>query len=137
MERLIIDVLTECATVTGTRRIMRLTWDEAWGVMERAVRRGRERKKSLPARYIGVDEKAFRKGHDYVTVVCDLINSTVEHVADERKAGSLEEYYLQFTREQLERIKAVAMTCGSLISRPRSSICRARRRRSSTTGSTS
>ncbi|WP_243367386.1 transposase family protein [Fundidesulfovibrio soli] len=41
MERLIIDVLTEHATVTGTRRILRLTWDEAWGVLERAVRRGR------------------------------------------------------------------------------------------------
>ena len=29
MERLIIDVLTECATLTGARRIMRITWDEA------------------------------------------------------------------------------------------------------------
>lgn len=46
MERLILDVLTECATLTGARRIMRITWDEAWGVMERAVRRGRERKQS-------------------------------------------------------------------------------------------
>jgi len=43
MERQIIDVLTECATVTATRCILRIIWDEAWGVMERAVRRGRER----------------------------------------------------------------------------------------------
>ena len=43
MERLIIDVLTECATVTGARRILRITWDEAWGVMERAVRRASNR----------------------------------------------------------------------------------------------
>lgn len=77
--------------------------------MERAVRRGRERKQSPPSRYLGVDEKAFRKGHDYVTVVCDLIGSTVEYVADERKIESLEGYYLQFTKDQLERIKAVAM----------------------------
>jgi len=109
MERLIIDVLTECATLTGARRIMRITWDEASGVMERAGRRGRERKQSMPARYLGLDEKAFRKGHDNVTVVCDLIGSTVESVADERKAESLEGYYLQFTQEQLARIKAVAM----------------------------
>jgi len=33
----------------------------------------------------------------------------VEYVADERKAESLEGYYLQFTQEQLARIKAVAM----------------------------
>ncbi len=38
-----------------------------------------------------------------MTVVFDLINSTVEHVADERKAESLEAYYLWFTREQLEK----------------------------------
>jgi len=67
MERLIIDVLTERAMLTGTRRIMRITWDKAWGVMERAVRRGRERKLSIPSRYLGVDEKAFRNGQDYVT----------------------------------------------------------------------
>jgi len=69
MERLIIDALTECATLTGARRIMRITWDEAWGVMERAVRRARERKQSNASRYLGVDEKAFRKGRDYVEVV--------------------------------------------------------------------
>lgn len=67
--------------------------------MERAVRRGRECKQTLLAWYLGVDDKAFRKGHDYVTVVCDLINSTVQHVPDERKAKSLEVYYLRFTRE--------------------------------------
>jgi len=59
MERLVINVLTECATLTGVRRIMRITWDEAWGVMERAVRRGRERKQLNPERYLGVEGKAF------------------------------------------------------------------------------
>ncbi|NDY57956.1 transposase family protein [Desulfovibrio sulfodismutans] len=39
MERLIIDLLTECATLTGARRIMRIPRGDAWGVMERAVRR--------------------------------------------------------------------------------------------------
>jgi len=43
------------------------SWDIARGVMERTVRRGRERKQSIPSRYLGVDEKAFRNGHDYVT----------------------------------------------------------------------
>lgn len=77
--------------------------------MGRAVRRGREHKQSQVARYLSVGEKVFRKGHAYVIVVCDLIGSTVEYVADERKTGSLEGYYLQFTEEQLARIKAVVM----------------------------
>jgi len=42
-------------------------------------------------------------------VVCDLIGSTVEYVVDECKTESLEGYYLQFTKDQLALIKAVAM----------------------------
>jgi transposase len=62
MERLIIDLIRQCSTVTGACRIARISWDEAWGVMERAVIRGRARKQARPMPYIGVDEKAFRKG---------------------------------------------------------------------------
>jgi len=38
-ERLAIDVLSE-TDVTGAARILRVSWDEAWGLMERAARRG-------------------------------------------------------------------------------------------------
>ena len=109
MERLIIDVLRECAPLSGTCRLMRINWDEALNVMDRAVRRGEARKKANPARYLGIDEKAFRKGHDYMTVVCDLLGGTVEFVAQDRKTESLEDYYRQFTAQQLERIRAVTM----------------------------
>lgn len=109
MERWIIDVLTECATVEGSRRLLKLTWDEVWGVMERAVRRGLSRKEARPIHYLGVDEKAFRKGHSYMTIVCDLMRSTVEHVSEERKKSSLEEYYRRLSPGQLESIRAIAM----------------------------
>jgi transposase len=81
LERLIIDLIQQCSTVTGACRIARVTWDEAWGVMRRAVVRGRARKVAQPIPYIGVDEKAFRKGHRYHTIVCDLARATVEFVA--------------------------------------------------------
>ncbi len=42
IERLAIDVLGQC-DVTRATKILRLSWDEAWGIMERAVRRGRPR----------------------------------------------------------------------------------------------
>ena len=109
MERLIIDVIQQCSTVTGACRLLRITWDEAWGVMERAVARGRARKVAAPIRYLGVDEKAFRKGHRYHTVVCDLERSTVEYVAEDRGWESLAPFYASLSEAQRAALQAVAM----------------------------
>jgi transposase len=109
MERLIIDLITQCSTVSGACRIARITWDEAWGVMSRAVARGLRRKQAVPRRYVGVDEKAFRKGHRYHTIVCDLEQATVDFVAEDRTAASLQAYYLQLTDTQRAGLQAVAM----------------------------
>jgi len=109
MERLIIDVIRQCQTIAGTCVLMRISWDEAFGVMQRAVMRGQERKETTVVKYIGVDEKAFRKGHRYMTVVCDLEQSTVEHVAEDRTTESLGSYFASLTPTQRDGIEAVAM----------------------------
>jgi len=41
----------------------------------------------------GVDEKAFQRRHDYVTVVSDLERGRVLYVADDRKRRSLEAFW--------------------------------------------
>ncbi|MBX6421760.1 MAG: ISL3 family transposase [Nevskia sp.] len=109
MERWIIDVLQQCATISGACRLLRLSWDEVFGVMDRAVRRGQARKKPRVLRQIGVDEKAFRKGHSYTTIVSDIERSTIEYLADERKRESLEGFYNSLTPRQRQGIQAVAM----------------------------
>ena len=107
-ERLAIDVLRQC-DVSGTTRILRISWDEAWGLMARAGTRGRPRKACTVVRRIGVDEKAAAKGHRYLTVVCDLEEGTVAHGAEDRKQESLEGYDAGLTQAQLDGIEAVAM----------------------------
>src|SRR2546428_3042350 len=109
MERFAIDVLQQCANLSAAQRILRISWDEAWGVMDRAVARGRARKQARVIPYFGVDEKAFRKGYQFMTVVCDLERSTVEHVAEDRKIESLESYWRSLSPQQLAGIEAVAM----------------------------
>jgi transposase len=109
MERLIIDLIQQCSTVIGACRIAGITWDEGWGIMARAVVRGQARKVPQPIVYIGVDEKAFRKGHRYHTIVCDLTRATVEYVAEERRTESLGGYYDQLTPEQRDALAGVAM----------------------------
>jgi transposase len=108
-ERFAIDVLQECATVSGARRLLGLSWDECWGVMERAVKRGKARKGADPIPVVSIDEKAVRKGHEYVTLVCDYACSTVEHVAEGRRKESLDSYWRSLTAEQLEGIESVVM----------------------------
>lgn len=108
-ERWIIDVLKATKTISGACMLLGVSWDEAFGVMDRAVDRGLARKKPRPVKYVGVDEKAFRKGQSYVTVVCDIERGTADHVADGRTSESLEEYYELLTEKQLAAIEGVAM----------------------------
>jgi transposase len=86
-----------------------LSWDEIHGIMERAVKRGLQRRQADPDRHLGVDEKAFRKGHKYLTVVNDLTRGRVLYVAEDRKQESLDGFWATLTEGQRNGIAAVAM----------------------------
>lgn len=109
-ERLAIAWLKE-ATPTAVARRLGLSWDEAHGIMQRAVRRGLERRSSAPVLVarVGIDEKSFLKRHQYVSVVVDLDRPRVLHVADDRKAESLVPYFQSLTEQERDGITAVAM----------------------------
>jgi transposase len=107
-ERLAIDWMQEAGRSAVARR-MGLTWDQADGIMRRAVRRGLARREERVVAQIGVDEKSFQRRHEYVTTVCDLDRGHVLYVGDDRKQETLERFYRQLTPEQLDGIEAVAM----------------------------
>ena len=76
--------------------LLKLSWDEIHGILERAVKRGLERRKAEPVSQIGVDEKAFRKGHSYLTLVNDLMRGRVLYVADRRgRSNSVDRSHCQ------------------------------------------
>ncbi len=106
-ERLAIDVLGECG-VSGAAEILGLSWDEGWGIMKRAVARGFKRKKKKAIRRIAVDEKAAAKGHKYLTIVSDLEKGVVDHVAEDRKQKSLEDYYDGLGPKRREAVEVVS-----------------------------
>jgi transposase len=106
-ERLAIDVLRAC-DILSAAQILRISWDEAWHIMDRAVRRGLK-KKRRQARQIGVDEKTAGRGHDYVTVVNDLKRSTVEYVGDGRRKESLDDYFALLSPKACKKIEAIAV----------------------------
>jgi len=99
-ERLAIDVLQE-ADILGATRILRVSWDEAWHILERAVERGLMTKEKRICPRIGVDEKSVGKEHTYMTLVCDLDKSTVEYITEDRMTSTVEDY--NFTRLPTEK----------------------------------
>ena len=59
--------------------------------------------------HLGVDEKAFAKRDQYMTLVCDLETKSVEHVADGRSRESLKRYFLPFDEHELKRVEAICL----------------------------
>ncbi|MCL6579725.1 MAG: ISL3 family transposase [Candidatus Bathyarchaeota archaeon] len=105
-ERLAIAVLRE-ANIEGAARLLRVSWDEAWNLMERAVRRGQKRKSRRVVKKMGVDEKSLGKGHNYLTLVYDLEEATVEYIADDRRKESLDGYFSLLSLAQRKEIEAI------------------------------
>ena len=107
-ERLAIDLFRECS-ITGAGRVLRISWDEGWGIKARAVKRGLARRIPEVVGRIGVDEKAIAKRHRYLTIVADLEQSRVLYLADDRKQESLDGFWPTLTPAQRDGISAVAM----------------------------
>lgn len=107
-EALVIDWLKEASTQAVARQL-KLSWNAIDGIMQRAVKRGLQRRASIEPRHIGVDETAFRKRHDYVTVVSDQDTGHVLHVAEDRKKANLKAWYESLTDEQKAAIQSVSM----------------------------
>lgn len=108
-ERFAIDVLVE-TDVLGAARILGISWDEAHGIMTRAVERGLARREHVVPEYAGIDEKSIARGQRYATVVCDLKTGHVLEVAPDRTRESVLRCFGRFSPEQVAGgIKAIAI----------------------------
>jgi transposase len=107
-QALAITVL-RATNVKRAGEILRISWDEAWHLMERAVLRGRAAKGAALPSVLGVDEKAIAKGHRYMTLVCDLEAATVEYIGEERREASLAAYFEAFPESSRQQIEAISL----------------------------
>jgi transposase len=107
-ERWSIQVMQQTDTAAAAE-LLGISWDEAWGIQERAVARGLAVKPPLALRTMGVDEKAVGHGQDYATLVYNLEASTVEWVGEGRKKETLDAFFGTLSLEQRAAIEAVAL----------------------------
>ena len=107
-EAFAVEVLQACRTVKAAAALLGLSWDAVQTIMDRAVARGLERREATPIKHIGIDEKSFGRGQDYITVLTDLDGSRVLDVAPERTQAAAESVLAALTVEQRQRVCAVA-----------------------------
>jgi transposase len=108
-EAQVIDFLKHCRTVRGAALLAGLTEDAVDGVMRRAVARGLLRRQFQPIKYIGLDEKAIRKGQRYVTILTDIEKGCVIDLVEGRTKESAVGLLGQLPPSIARGIEAAAM----------------------------
>jgi len=108
-EAFAIEVIEACGTVKSAAKLLGLDWDSVHRIMERAVDRGLERRDLESLQYLGIDEKSFRRGQSYVSLLTDLTGSRVLEVVEGRTEEAADGLWKDLSEEQKEQVEAVAI----------------------------
>ena len=108
-ERFAVDVLLACASVSQACELLGIGWESAHEIMRRAVERGLERRQLDALKYLGMDEKSFRRGHSYITLLTDLEQARVLEVVEERTQEAAAQAWQSLSAEQKRTVEAVAV----------------------------
>ncbi len=73
-EAFAIEALKACSNVERASVLLGLPWDSVHAIIERAVERGLDRRKLDNIEHVGMEEKSLGKGHDYVSVMTDIVS---------------------------------------------------------------
>jgi len=108
-EAFAIEVIQACGNVKSAAGLLGLDWDSVHRIMERAVQRGLERREVQTLQYVGIDEKSFRRGHSYISLLVDLTGARVLEVVEDRTEAAADRLWEALSDEQTEQIEAVAV----------------------------
>jgi len=109
-ENEVLRILQISRSVEEVRKHFRLTWHQVENIKSKAVARGISRRQPEEIRNVGLDEKSFRKGHRYVTVLNNLDNSRVLELVEGRSEAAAKELINKgLDKKQKKAVKAVAV----------------------------
>ena len=101
--------LGSCQNISEVAKIMRLNWHTINAIVRAAVEQGLERREAEEIEHAGLDEKSFRRGHVYATMLSDLGRGRVWDLVEGRQEDQAVELLETLTPEQRGGVKAVAM----------------------------
>jgi len=110
-EQVAIDWLLAFKKQTKVAKMLRISFDQLHGIMERAVKRGlkrRDHKHLVP--YVGIDEKSIGRHHHYSSVLFDLQGQRVLDVVENRdEVAAIRLLNKGLTGEERTGVQAIAM----------------------------
>lgn len=112
-EAFAIAVLLASGTVKQAAQLLGMDWDGVQSIMEKAVARGLIRRSTEEVVRIGLDEKSFGKGQDYVSVMTDHGQRRVLEVVPARTEAAAVCLLKSLPEEQLNKVEAVSLDMGA------------------------
>jgi len=107
-----IEVLQHTRSISDGSRLLRLGWEACDSIMRRAVERGLQRREIEEVRLVGIDEKSFRKGQDYIALMTDLLGARVLEVVKGAGQQEVQALWQTIPEDQRKQVQAAAMDRG-------------------------
>ncbi len=103
--------LSKCTTIQDAARHLGVSWDIVKDIQKRNLQRRFSKPKLKNLKQIAIDEVAVGKGHQYFTLVLDLVTGAVVYVGDDKGVAALADFWPRL-RAARARIRAVATAMG-------------------------
>jgi transposase len=107
----VIEVLLATKNQTNTMKLMRCSFDIVNRILHKATQRGLARRNEEEViEEIGIDEKSFRKGHRYASILSDTKGGRVLEVEENRTKKACQKLIEKgLTEKQREQVKRISM----------------------------
>ena len=109
-EAFAIKVLEASSSTERARDLLGVNWHQLQKIMDRAVTRGLAKRDKDEIPWIGMDEKSFRSGHNYISVLNDLDGRRVLDVVEGREGDAAQRLIKKSLSEEQRE-----MVCGVCI----------------------
>jgi transposase len=104
-----VSLLQHCLSVQAASNILKLDWHAVDQIMKRAVERGLLCRKPDTVEHLGMDEKSFRSGHKYITILNDLDSSRVLDIVEDRTLKGTKKLLQTLSKQQRAAVKSVSL----------------------------
>ena len=104
-----IRLLQASSSIEKARKLLGLSWNAVQSIMNVAVERGLAQRDLDQIPYVGIDEKNFGKGHDYVSIMTDIDGGRVLEVVPGRTREAADSLWKTLSEKQKAQVQAVAM----------------------------